>query len=316
MSVPLTATSTNPEQVMKPEKQVSQRTGNRCGHDPAKPRLLLTENPYRSESWQKGQLDGMGSKRKAAIFYDVAEALNEFYFHPKTLPTLGFIYKDEGVKRQHRTCAREADAPLLTALVQHMELASINWKKDFARVGQPTKNGFLYYDNKYWMQKTGLSAPRLKNSFRRLRKKGYIQRERRWVEREKGKFKGLATMTLINLSFFRDIGVFEKLKDASRYAYNKLCEAAKKLEISAGRMLACPVMKEKKEAEVRKKLKTEKASAPEDFPTNREEHWTCRLNAAQKTAFKSKYLTLIIERGEADNPAELYRESYHHVVAA
>ncbi len=198
------------------EHQLAKTTGNRCGHDPSNPRLLLQHNPYKQENWKPEQLDGLGSRKKSSIFYTVADKINDFYFYPKTIPMLGFIYENGERVRQHRSEGRESDAPLLNALVQYMELASINWKRGFARVGRPTKDGFLYYDNKFWMQKTGLSESRLKRSFKRLKAAGYIQRERRWVEREKGKFKGLATMTLINLSFFSDIGVLDKLQEAAK----------------------------------------------------------------------------------------------------
>ena len=181
MSYPFEAFDLNPEQIKSP-KRLAKRTGNRCGHEPTAPRLISVVHPYQAEDWSAERRDDLGHKRKNAWFYDVAEKLNQFYHFPRLIPALGLIYH-EMTTRKHRSEAREADAALMTALTHHVELASVNWQGGFCRVGMPTKDGFLYFDNQYWCKKTGLTPSRLKRSFARLQKVGFIKRERRdWTE--------------------------------------------------------------------------------------------------------------------------------------
>jgi hypothetical protein len=311
MSYPFEAFDLNPEQIRSPKREIK-RTGNRCGHQPSAPRLIIKSNPYVGErGWEKaGQLDDLGHKRKSAWFYEVAEKLNQFYQFPRLLPALGLIYKDM-TTRKHRSEAREADAALMTALTHHVELASVNWKEGFCRVGMPTQGGFVYFDNKYWCKVTGLTPSRLKRSFARLAKVGFIKRERRWTEREGGRFKGLATMTLIYLGFYHALGLLDGLKDAAHFAYQNLKKAADAMQSSVSRMLSCVVERAKTVTKQNKnKLK------PSEFPADNPKHWEAQLDATQVTAFRHRYLKLIMQQGSGCQPEAIYREAYQSIVSA
>lgn len=286
--------------------------GNYCGHNPASPRLVSEMHPYAPsvlQNWGATSTDDMGHNRKAAWFYDVTEKLNLFYRYPKTIPALGLIYKEDYASRRHRSEAREADVALLTALVHHMELASTNWHEGFNRVGMPTKDGFQYFDKKFWKLKTGLSDSRLKRSFSRLEKAGFVTREKRWVERDDGRFKGLATMTLIDHSLFRILDMMDGLRDAAHFAVQKLQAAADKLMIGVGKMLACAVAALRKPE---KKPKPKKVN-PEDFPMDDPRHWDAKLKTqAAHNAFREKYFAIFIEQGSADGAASVYRRAYEY----
>lgn len=249
--------------------------------------------------------DDLGHKRKAAWFYEADAKYRLFYSFPKTIPLLGMITKDDDKQRSRRSEAREDDAKLLSALTHHLELSSVNWTEGFCRVGFPTEDGFQYYDNKFWMAKTGLSESQLKRSFGRLQRVGYVSRERRWVERSKGKFKGLATMTTISLSLFREIGLLEGLKDAAKFAYEAIKKAAEKINVGIGRMLKCAFDNRKK------KVVNEKSTdKPTDFPESDPRHWTCQLQRTQMEAFRHKYLEIYLEQGAAADSATVYREAF------
>lgn len=281
--------------------------GNRCGHDPLAPRYVMRHDPYAEGA--STDTDDLGHKRKYSWFYDATQALNEYYRYYKTLPLLGTIYSHEK-SRKRRSEAREADIATLSALIHHVELASVNWKQDFCRVGTPSKEGFLYFDNKYWMKKAGLSESRLKRSFARLQAAGYVRRERRWVEREKGKFKGLAAMTVINLSLFRDLNVMDGLKQAAEFAYKRLQQEASRMSTAIGSMLACAVERIKKPTSTPTKAKSEDYR---DYSPNTEKHWLLRCtNETERQAFRHRYLNMLAEAGGGEcEPSEVMRRAFN-----
>ena len=282
-------------------------TGNRCGHDPANPRYISVANPYTDESWTPERRDDLGHHRKADFFYKSDEYLNQFYHFPRMIPGLGVMDKDDGKQRRRRSEWREDVVTVLSVLTHHLELASINWEKGFARVGRPTADGFLYYDMEYWLKKTKLSESRLKRAFGKLAELGYITRTRRWVERDKGRFKGLATSTTISLSLYKEMGLLESLKEAAKHAYTKLKEAATEIHSTVARMLKCAVKKADDNAPVIKKIN--QTQTPTDFPPTDSRHWSCQLPAALEHSFRFKYMNLMIERG-TDDLASIYREAY------
>lgn len=296
--------------------------GNYCGHDPQNPRFVSVINPYQDESWTVEARDSLGHKRKAEFFYLADEMLQQFYFYPKTLPALGLIEKSEK-NRQRRSEAREDDARLLSALTHHMECASINWDAGFGRVGYPSKDGFIYYDTKWWVDKTGMSASQIKRSFVRLIKAGYVTRERRWIERKAGQFKALATMTVVHLSLFRDMGVIDALREFSAYARSRLSTMADKMQVSVSKMLrtafdsilnnaknkpsSLHVANPPAAKSVAAVLQGAKST---DFPPTDVRHWTRKLRTeSEQTEFRRRYLDLMLEEG-TDDPASIYRRAY------
>lgn len=279
--------------------------GNFCGHDPANPRFVSVANPHVDEAWTPERRDDLGHKRKAAWFYEADAKYRLFYSFPKTIPLLGMIQKPEDKQRKRRSEAREDDAKLLSALTHHLELSSVNWDKGFCRVGFPSAEGFQYFDNKFWMSKTGLSESQLKRSFGRLQAVGYVTRERRWIERNKGQFKGLATMTLISLQLFREIGLTEGLKDAAKFAYESIKKAAENINVSIGRMLKCAF-----DARRPSKAPEKPKQKPTDFPESDVRHWTVQLKPHQAEAFRHKYLDIFLEQGSALDYATVYREAF------
>lgn len=291
--------------------------GNFCGHDPQNPRFVSVINPYQDEAWTAEARDSLGHKRKHEFFYLADEMLRQFYFYPKTLPALGVIQRSEK-SRQRRSEAREDDTRLLSALVHHLECASINWESAFGRVGYPSKDGFMYYDTKFWIEKTGMSVSQLKRSFARLVEAGYVTRERRWIERKAGQFKALVTMTLLNLSLFKDLGVLDALRDFSAYARQRLHALADKMQVSVSKMLktAFDALRSGKPKPAVTNATTPSVAAilqgvkSTDFPPTDVRHWTHKLTSkAEQDAFRHRYLDLMLT-DDIDDLASLYRKAY------
>ena len=294
--------------------------GNYCGHNPDSPRFVSKNNPYTDESWTDASRDGFGHQRKAAWFYQVDDFLKEFYYHPRILPGLGCIAKSSEKTRQRRSEWREDVTLVLSALTHHIELSSINWEEGFARVGRPTDDGFLYYSTEYWLSKTGLSESRLSRAFSRLVELGYITRTRRWVEREKGKFRALATATLVHLDLYREMGLFEPLKELSRFAYQRLAQAATKANVSVSRMLRCAINATKKQA-------AEEGSAAfapnsveglikpvtpaREYTPSQMQYWSSKFATRQQyIEFNNIVLNLMLQRGASSGDADIMREAY------
>lgn len=282
--------------------------GNFCGHDPAKPRFVVKANPYAEDVvWKSDQKDDLGHGKKPLILYATTEKLNEAYKYRKILPTLGYLTNPhDGKNRKHRSEGVEGAITLLGVMVHYMELSSVNWDEGFARVGTPTKNGFLYFDNKFWIQKTGLTESRLKRAFKLLKKAGLVKRKRRWIEREQGRFKGLATMTLISLTLFQQLDLVDLLKDSAEHAYEKLKMAARRLQTTISNMLSCSFGDQK-----RYKQPTKPKAKPEDFHPSDPQHWICQLYPKQKREFQDLYTQVLMDDpSRLQDPISLYREAY------
>lgn len=276
------------------------RIGNRCGHDPKHPRLVSVLNPHRVEEWDPDALDDFGHHRKSHFYYEVDHALDDFYWFPKVLPRLGMHYKDEKTYRR-RSEAREADVAVLKCFVHHLELSS-------RRFGYPARGGFVYYDIKFIMKKTGLSESRVKRSIKRLKAAGYIERERRWTEREFGKFKALTTSTKLADVLFSDLGLTDKLRAAAQFAYEKLKKQAHALKVSVSSMLKCSVDAVKK----KQKRAATTGSKPEDFPEDHPEHYTCQLSQGKRKDFQVALANLAIDNPGMSKVA-MYRAAFKAV---
>lgn len=300
--------------------------GNYCGHNPDSPRFVSKNNPYNDESWTDESRDDFGHQRKAAWFYQVDDFLKEFYYHPRVLPGLGCIAKSGDKTRQRRSEWREDVAIVLSTLSHHIELSSINWEEGFARVGRPTDDGFLYYDTKYWLDKTGLSESRLSRAFSRLVELGYITRQRRWIERDNGKFKALATATLVHLDLYREMGLFDSLREVSKRAYQKLQDAAKAANVSVGRMLRCAVNATQKATtavgesfkpkSVTDLIKPVVSTDSRELTPSQMYYWTNKLpTEQQRTAFNHRALMLMLEKGVSSGDADIFRDAYNQIVS-
>lgn len=291
-------------------KGIFHGVGNRCGHDPKSPRFRILENPHKTEV----EKDDYGHTRKPHFFYKITERLQDLYFYPKMFKAFTHHHDEYGnPTRLIRSELRESEQVLMDALGHHVNLASANPDEDsdYVRVGVPTKEGFLYLNNRYWQQVTGLSRERLSNAFTSLENKGVILRERRYEERDDGKFRSMSTATMIAKDFFDELGLLDELLDLQEQAYKKLKENAERLQKTARQMLTCAKSKPKPED---KKKNREYADS---FPPSDRRHWEFKLHHKQRRAFHQKVNEVAIEsveKGISLSAEEAYKKAYTTIV--
>lgn len=284
--------------------------GNRCGHDPKSPRFRILENPHKTDS----EKDDYGHTRKQHFFYKTSEIIQDLYFYPKMFKAFTYHHDEfDNPTRLIRSESREADGVLVEALAHHINLASVNHDEnsDYVRVGVPTKEGFLYLNNRYWQQVTGLSSERLSNAFTSLEAKGVIMRERRYEERDDGKFRSMSTATMIAKEFFEQLGLLDELLDLQEKAYTKLKENAELLKKTARQMLACAKSKPKPED---KKKNREYADS---FPPSDRRHWEFKLYPKQRRAFMEKLTDVALEGSMAGiklSTEQVYKKAYLAII--
>lgn len=102
-------------------KQNGNHTGNRCGHDPRKPRW------FTAPPWHK---------QHPKIIDRIIAKVRDYYDDPRgTLPGLNFAHPFRNEKkRQRRSERREACCAMLGAILQFCDLVTL-------RVGRPTESG-------------------------------------------------------------------------------------------------------------------------------------------------------------------------------
>ncbi len=127
-------------------------SGNRCGHDPANPRLNPLE-PIKS---------GPGCPPR--ILSLAAERAKEWFFSPGKCP----LFRPYS-ERQLRSERREAIQVVLEFLLSRLDLASLC-------IGTPTlKDGFIDLDMKTIVLGTGLGQRRCERAIASLKKLGLIE---------------------------------------------------------------------------------------------------------------------------------------------
>lgn len=100
-------------------------SGNRCGHDPQKPRFNLFQTTLKHERKYPQQVQKL------------IDAIDRYYWAPTMIPTLAYLsntVNQDGTYRQNRSEAREAQVLLLKSILAMTDFASL-------RVGTPLANG-------------------------------------------------------------------------------------------------------------------------------------------------------------------------------
>jgi len=158
--------------------------GNRCGHDPAQPKLT----PARPISKGKGRLP--------RILSLAAERAKAWYRHPQKCHVL--------IKgnRQTRSERREAYQIIIETMLSFLDLASLC-------LGTPTPdNGFVDVDMKALVDASGMSQRRCERAIADLKDAGLLEVRQPRKINEHGEYVGLRAIRVIREALFEilDLG--------------------------------------------------------------------------------------------------------------
>ena len=184
--------------------------GNRCGHDPARPRL----KPVRSIRKGAGGLPRLLSL--------AAERAKEWYRHPQKCHAL-----NKG-NRQTRSERREAYQIIIETMLSFLDLASLC-------LGTPTlDNGFVDVDMKALVDASGMSQRRCERAIADLKEAGLMEVKQPRKINEHGDYIGLRAIRVIREAFFEFLNLGPMLQRERARA----TEALRRRAMRANRKLA------------------------------------------------------------------------------
>ena len=184
--------------------------GNRCGHDPAQPKLI----PARPISKGQGGLP--------RILSLAAERAKAWYRHPQKCHVL-----NKG-NRQTRSERREAYQIIIETMLSFLDLASLC-------LGTPTlDNGFVDVDMKALVSASGMSQRRCERAIADLKEAGLVEVKQPRRINEQGEYVGLRAIRVIREAFFE----FLNLGPMLRRERARATEALRRKAQRANRKLA------------------------------------------------------------------------------
>jgi hypothetical protein len=184
---------------------VRERSGNRCGHDPDRPKLTPAV-PIRK-----------GNGGLPRILSLAAERTKTWYDHPKKCPPL----LTHG-HRKTRSERREACLVVLEALLSRLDLASLC-------LGVPTlANGFIDIDMKTIVRDTGLGQRRCERAIRQLKSAGFMQVNQPRGQSDEGQYFGCRAIRVITATLFEWLGLGPMLQRERARASEALRRKARK----------------------------------------------------------------------------------------
>lgn len=184
-----------------PPKAPHGSSGNRCGHNPRRPRLHPAGGTLREGGYPH-------------ILKRAAEKAVEWYKKPyKCSPLL----KDGKPMRSER---REACQVILETIFSLMDLASL-------QLGTPTlDNGFVDVDMKQIMERSGLKKRRCERAIAELIRAGFLSTKRRSGQNEQGEYFGLRSIRTVQVALFSWLQLDKRLATERKKASERLAAKA------------------------------------------------------------------------------------------
>jgi hypothetical protein len=205
------------------------KSGNRCGHDPAKPNEEIFNYP-----------------KKRGIQETVTDLLvgvRKYFYSPGLLPSLSNPTgrkNNDGTLKSNRSEAREAEMLVLKAIIH-----SIDWSS--MRVGTPKADGsFVPRDGVYLAKVSGLAkrsvnsagveiwepTGRFWRAFRRLRSAGAIEVFNVFVTKADGSKRARPAIKTVNQDFLVSMGAitYARLKKLRDWASGVVTKQQKKFK--------------------------------------------------------------------------------------
>ena len=206
-------------------------SGNRCGHDPLRPRWF--EPPAHHAPHPR-------------IITRLEEAVRAYFADPAVFPSLNAA---NGSARRQRSERREGCLALLGALVHYLDLVTL-------RVGVPQADGsFEGLTLEFLAEKAGLGLRRAERACRDLRKAGLVEVYPIARKTDGDRHKGLPAIRRLPVALFQVFGLSrwlqrERDKAASRRRRQRHRQDAAATEADAGRReLALDAARRRAEAE-------------------------------------------------------------------
>ncbi len=163
-------------------------SGNRCGHDPARPRWFVPPSHHAAHP---------------KILIKLQEAVRAYFADPAVLPSLNAA---NGSARRQRSERREGCLALLGALVHYLDLVTL-------RVGIPQADGsFKGLMLEFLAERAGLGLWRTERACRDLRKAGLVEVYPIAQQTEDGRHKGLPAIRRLPVSLFKVFGLSKWLQ--------------------------------------------------------------------------------------------------------
>jgi len=191
-------------------------SGNRCGHDPLRPRWF--EPPAHHAPHPR-------------IITRLEEAVRAYFADPAVLPSLNAA---NGSARQQRSERREGCLALLGALVHYLDLVTL-------RVGIPQADGtFKGLTLEFLAGRAGLGLRRTERACRDLRKAGLVEIHPIAQKTGDGRHRGLPAVRRLSISLFKVFGLnkwlqHERDKAANRRRRQRRRQEAAATDADAGR---------------------------------------------------------------------------------
>ena len=190
--------------------------GNRCGHDPLRPRRFAAPSHHAPHP---------------KILVKLQAAVRAYFADPAVLPSLNAA---NGSARRQRSERREACLALLGALVHYLDLVTL-------RVGVPQADGsFKGLTLEFLAERAGLGLRRTERACRDLRKAGLVEIYPLAQKTEDGRHRGLPAMRRLPISLFKVFGLnkwlqHERDKAANRRRRQRRRQDAAATEADVGR---------------------------------------------------------------------------------
>jgi len=181
-------------------------SGNRCGHDPARPRFFVPPENHRG---------------RPLILRKLEEKIRDYFDDPrKTIPSLDLA---NGKDRQQRSERREACLSVLGCMVHFLDLATL-------RVGIPTQGGFRGLTVPYLAELSGLGERRAERAIADLVEAGLVTVHPLCQRKDDLTFKGYAAIRTISATVFALFGLGRWLPHEREKAAARLKKKQRKQE--------------------------------------------------------------------------------------
>lgn len=174
-------------------------SGNRCGHSPKNPKLLL---PSPSKT-------GVGGLPRLITL--AQERIEQLYQNPLIFPIL-----HKNPDRKTRTERLEACVLVIKALLKRMDLSTLC-------CGRPTlDNGFIDIDMRTIVAETGIGQRRCERAIRQFRTAGLVTVAQPRGINQHGKYFGCRAIRAISKDLFTWLGLDKILQEERRKATERL----------------------------------------------------------------------------------------------
>ena len=184
--------------------------GNRCGHDPLRPRRFAAPSHHAAHP---------------KILVRLQEAIWGYY--PKPAAVLPSLNAANGSDRQQRSERREGCLALLGALVHYLDLVTL-------RVGIPQADGgFKGLTLEFLAERAGLGLRRTERACRDLRRAGLVEVYPLARKTEDDRHRGLPAVRRLSVSLFKVFGLNKWLQHERDKAAHRRRRAGRRQEAAA-----------------------------------------------------------------------------------